>query len=436
MTQSTKLGRDKWTVIVLLGLSGQIAWNVENSWFNTFVFDTITPDPKPIAAMVAVSAIVATLTTLFMGTLSDRVGRRKPFIVIGYMLWALSTMAFPMAAWAKSIQLAIFLVIFLDALMTFLGSTANDAAFNAWVTDVTDSTNRGSVEGIMLILPIIAIMLAMGVSGLLIDVFGYYVFFLTLGAAVLIMGLLGSALLKESPDLKPQKADNHKGIIGATLSVFSINNIRANSSLFLVLLTMTILMTSQQIVMPYELIYLNNYLDISKTTAGILTTIVAPVTIVLALPVGRLCDRGHGLAVLIIGLIVGATGQLLFSFSTELWMIALTGVMKSMGLLTLIVLGAWIRNLMPANARGQFQGVRLIFFVMIPMVVGPSLGSILIENFGIATSLNGSQGFIPVPMIFQVSAAVSLFALAPVYYLQKHSFHSSTDSDVISATSD
>jgi hypothetical protein len=30
-----------WLIILLLGLSGQIAWGIENSWFNTFVYDTL-----------------------------------------------------------------------------------------------------------------------------------------------------------------------------------------------------------------------------------------------------------------------------------------------------------------------------------------------------------------------------------------------------------
>ena len=58
-----------WIVMLALALVGQIAWAVENSWFNTFVFDTITPDPRPVAWMVAASAITATLTTLLMGLL-------------------------------------------------------------------------------------------------------------------------------------------------------------------------------------------------------------------------------------------------------------------------------------------------------------------------------------------------------------------------------
>jgi len=65
-----------WIIMAALAVTGQIAWAVENSWFNTFVYDTITPDPRPVAWMTAASAITATLTTLLMGTLSDRTRSR------------------------------------------------------------------------------------------------------------------------------------------------------------------------------------------------------------------------------------------------------------------------------------------------------------------------------------------------------------------------
>ncbi len=84
-TSPSRLTPRIWFVLTLLAITGQIAWAVENSWFNTFVYDMLTPDPRAVAWMVAVSAITATLTTLFMGTLSDRTrsrwGRRKPYIL-------------------------------------------------------------------------------------------------------------------------------------------------------------------------------------------------------------------------------------------------------------------------------------------------------------------------------------------------------------------
>ena len=89
-TSSGKITSRSWVVMAALALTGQIVWAVENSWFKTFVFDTITPDPRPVAWMVAASAITATLITLLMGTLSDRTrtcwGRRHPYILVGYVL--------------------------------------------------------------------------------------------------------------------------------------------------------------------------------------------------------------------------------------------------------------------------------------------------------------------------------------------------------------
>ena len=82
-----KLGLRKWLTLILVGLFGQFAWTIENMYFNVFLYNTISTDPGYIAAMVGWSAAAATVTTLLMGALSDRVGRRKVFIAVGYILW-------------------------------------------------------------------------------------------------------------------------------------------------------------------------------------------------------------------------------------------------------------------------------------------------------------------------------------------------------------
>ena len=89
-----KVSPRMWCTLILIGLVGQFAWTIENMYFNVFLYNTISTDPGYISAMVGWSAAAATLTTLLMGALSDRVGKRKLFICGGYILWGLSTAAF------------------------------------------------------------------------------------------------------------------------------------------------------------------------------------------------------------------------------------------------------------------------------------------------------------------------------------------------------
>jgi len=115
---------------------------------------------EAISAMVAASAAAATLTTVFIGALSDKLGRRKLFICGGYILWGVSIMAFallrldvlmplvPVTVSAASVGVS--LTILLDCVMTFFGSSANDAAFNAWLTDATDEAGRGAAALVLL----------------------------------------------------------------------------------------------------------------------------------------------------------------------------------------------------------------------------------------------------------------------------------------------
>ena len=165
------IGGRVWAALLSFGLIGQVAWVVENMYFNVFLYNTVTGDTSMIAAMVAASAVVAAVTTLVVGALSDKLGIRKPIIVTGYLLWGLSVMAFALVnvgglekllGPARAVQAAAVLVIVLDCVMTFFGSSANDAAFNAWVTDVTSDGNRGRVEAVLAVMPLVAMLVVFG----------------------------------------------------------------------------------------------------------------------------------------------------------------------------------------------------------------------------------------------------------------------------------
>ena len=86
-----------------------------------------------------------------------------------------------------------------------------------------------------------------------------------------------------------------------------------------------------------------------------------------------------------------------------------------------IVLIAWHRNLLPSDARGAYQGVRLVFMVLIPMVVGSAIGSLLIQTLGERAVVNGQDGVLPPAAIYWASALVVLGALIPVAMLRARS---------------
>ena len=123
-----KLGGRIWSALLLIGLFGQLAWTVENMYFNVFLYNTISTDPGYIASLVGWSAAAATVTTLLMGALSDRMGKRKALICSGYILWGLSTAVFGfitpenMASLfprANAVAAAATAVIVMDCVMTF-----------------------------------------------------------------------------------------------------------------------------------------------------------------------------------------------------------------------------------------------------------------------------------------------------------------------------
>ncbi len=421
MKAAHRITPSTWIIIIALATTGQIAWAVENSWFNTFVFDTITPDPRPVAWMVAGSAITATLTTLLMGTLSDRTrsrwGRRRPFILFGYILWGLSTILFPTVAYIKVTSLAVIMVVLADSVMTFFGSTANDAAFNAWTTDIATSDQRGRIEGVLNLSVFIAQIVAMVAAGMLIDAVGYFIFFYVLGGIVLVTGLVAGYFLHDTP--LPETETTHPPFWSEFASLFNMDTLRNNRELFVLLLFIMVTSIGMQVSFPYLIVYLENYIGVSKSEFSIIGGAVMVGSAIVAIPFGILADKWNKKAMLAIAIVVSALGGILLSLVKTLPLLAFTGFLwQAFSVAVSVASVAWLKDLLPEQNRGKFLGIRMIFWIAIPMVLGPALGSWLIQTYGIPTTLNGEAGFIPVPIIFQVGSVIAMLGLIPLAFLR------------------
>ena len=419
-----KLSKRMWVSFILIGLVGQFAWTIENMYFNVFLYNTISTDPRAIAAMVAASAAAATVTTLLMGALSDRVGRRKPFICAGYVLWGISTMAFGfisvegVAAWAgaaRAASVAAALVIVMDCVMTFFGSTANDAAFNAYITDNTAPDNRGRVESALATLPLISMLVIFGGFDGLTQQGRWREFFLIFGGLVTATGVLACFLLRETP--REKKKDNY---LSGLLHGFRPSVVRQNEKLYLALGAFCIFSIAVQVFFPYLIIYMQTYLQIEA--CAIVLGVVLLVSSLISVLTGGVIDRLGKLNCVIPAAGVMLLGLILMYFARSAGFVIASGIVMMAGyMLVTATLSAVIRDGTPPEEVGLFQGVRMIFAVLVPMIVGPFIGAAVIRNSGATYVELGVVKNVPTPAIFLAAAVVLLCTAVPVIILKRRS---------------
>ena len=416
-----------WLALVIFSLVGQIAWVVENMYFNVFIYKMFNASAGDISLMVQASAVAAALTTIVIGSLSDRMGRRKIFMCLGYILWGVSIIAFAFVkldvisgifgASVNASAVAVTVVIILDCVMTFFGSTANDAAYNAWLTDMTDETNRGRAEGINSMMPLVAILAVFGgFMGFDLDkAESWTAIYFIIGGTVLAIGVLGFLIVDEPQAKKP----NELGFFGTMVYGFRPKIMRTNPRLYFTLIAFIVFNISIQIYMPYLIIYYEKSLDIENYVL-----ILAPAIIAAAVTTalyGRLIDKlgffktvFPSLAMLMLGylLLILFPGVVKTEGMGMLVPVFIGSMMMLSGFLTgMAVFGAKIRNETPTAMAGRFQGLRIIAQVLVPGVVGPAIGAAVLKNADTITNSDGTTSFLPSNVIF-IAALIAAAALA------------------------
>ncbi len=403
------LNRKFWVAMVIFGLMGQVAWVVENMYFNVFIYHMFHASASEISAMVMASAVTAALTTILMGAVSDKVGRRKAFMTVGYMIWGLTIVSF---AWLKSV----LMVIVMDCVMTFFGSTANDAAYNAWLTDRGDASNRGRIEGVNSMMPLISILIVFG-SFMSFDLTrwgSWRVIYYIIGAATFLIGLGGTFLIEDAPNLRPVTASYGETLLYS----FRPSTVRANGSLYLVLGLFAVFGISIQIFMPYLLIYYEQSLGMKNYVL-----ILAP-AIILAAAVtvfyGRLYDRkGFRFSIWPVLLMLGLGYLLLLLFRATLPVFIGSLLMMCGYLCGMSVFGAQIRDRIPENRSGQFQGVRIIGQVFVPGLIGPFIGAAVLKNAETIVNSDGTESFLPNANIFLAALVVAAVLAALTFFVNR-----------------
>ena len=423
MIMKDKLGARVWLGIILFGLAGQIAWMVENMYLNVYLYKTVTYDLNATSAMVAASAVVATVVTLFAGGLSDKVGKRKIFISTGYVLWGLSVFAFALITKensekffpsANAVALTTVMIIVMDCLMTAIGSTANDAAFNAWITDVTTSDNRAKAEGVLQIMPLAALLVIFGVFDSFTQKGQWMIFFGVLGAITTAMGIIGIFLLKDSPDLKPKSGNFFKELgYGFRPSV-----VKKNRDLYLIYAAICIIGIANNIYMTYLIIYVEYFLGIKDYVLmlGAILILSAVFSVLFGFLRGKISLK----ILLPAALAVYTLGGLMMFFARNIWFVSVSGIIMMTGYLwEMALLSACMRDNTPADKIGHFQGIRMVFSVLIPMCVGPFIGAYVssTSNGVYVDPTTGAEQPVPTNYIFLAAVIVNLLIVIPMAFM-------------------
>ncbi len=406
------MSRKNWLGLIIVGLSGQIAWTVENMYFNVFMYNTITHDVSAIAAMVSSSAVVATLTTLIMGALSDKLGKRKIFISLGYIIWAFSVFAFAFVN--ASIPQSALLVIILDCIMTFFGSSANDAAFNAYVTERIEEKERTKTEAVIQILPMAALLIVFGLLDPFTQSGEWPLFFSIIAGVMLVAGVLSIFLLDKD---RGEKKDVN--ILECLTFGFKRKTIKDNPSLYIVLIAYALSALGMQVFFPYLIIYMETFLGFESNYAVLLGAVLIVASVITVLVSRHIEKMGREISA-VISLITMALGLGMMFFARSFLFTLLSGIVMMSGYLTsTTILSALLRDYTPKGSEGEIQGIRMIFLVMLPMVLGPYIGAVAIKNSALTYVELGVEKTVPTPLIFLLGAIVELVAVIPVIILKR-----------------
>ena len=433
-----------WTAIILFMFMGSIAGNVETMYLGLFLNNTVFKNgtmgasltlTDTINLIASLSAVVSGIATFVMGTLSEKKKNRKLFISVGFILWGIAMLVFSLVRGgnigsffglrdiSEIVTVTAITVIAFALILAFLRSTTSDAAFSSWLTDVSTPETSAKIETAFTIMGFVAtgvitFLVASAESGKR----DYSEIFVLLGMTAIVIGILGFALIENPRRSKKKKKKEKESSYWSDLFYgFKPSVVKENSNLYLILSSGCLFNCAFQVFFPYLFIYLASVVIPANKGANLLSTkVVVPVIIaivvvavsVLVLMKVYAKNKAVPFIASVLCLIVG----LLILSSTKSIVGIIVGLAPALigYIIIMIQFGATVRDNIPKDKVGLFQGIRMIFLFFVPRIIGPTLGNIAAKNSDVIYIENGAEKVLPTEAMFLYAAIVAILIFIPM----------------------
>lgn len=433
-----------WSGMGLFMLIGSLAASVGNMFLNTFLNDCVFDEGSmgagitltdAVNIMVTFSSVVSVVTAFIMGTLSEKMKNRKAFISFGYIAWGIITVLFGFVSKeniselfgindsAKVVFATAWTVVIFNMIMTFTVATSNDSAFNSWVTDMTPPRFTPVVEALFTGMGFVASGIIMiFISNAQGGKISYSTCFILIGLFVAAVGVGGLRLLDNPKKFENSDPERNKTSYWSDLFYgFRPSTIKENSGLYLILLMACLFNSAYQSFFPYLIIYLGSVVvpankDIELTSFGVIFTLIISILVIVYAESKLLkkVNRKRELTFMV-SVICYAAGLFILSQTKNIFGIIAGIAPLLIGYIFIMIhFGASVRDNIPQDKVGLFQGIRLIFQMLIPMIVGPTLGNIAAKNSNVTYMENGAEKVLPTENMFLYAAVLALLIFVPM----------------------
>ena len=124
----------------LVSLTMDLSSEMIHSLLPVFLVTVLGASAMSVGFIEGIAEATASIAKIFSGVISDWVGRRKPLVLIGYGMAALTKPLFPLATGVSAVLAARFL--------DRIGKGIRGAPRDALIADITPEAQRGAAYGL------------------------------------------------------------------------------------------------------------------------------------------------------------------------------------------------------------------------------------------------------------------------------------------------